>query len=58
MFIAEWLDGLCIEPYRFKVTERFYVSEVRLDIDFDCAEDAFLVKIKGFSEQLPKFTSI
>lgn len=57
-FVDEWLDRSCLEPYVFKITDRFYTDEIRLDIHFQSKEDAFFIRIKDIPEQLPAFKSI
>lgn len=57
-FVDEWLDGCCLEPYVFKITDRFYSDEIRLDIHFHSGEDAFFISLKDMPEQLPEFKVI
>lgn len=57
MFIDEWLDRTCVDPYKFRITERFFGEEVRLEV-FLGHEDAFYIKMEDLPEQLPAFRAI
>lgn len=58
LFLDEWLNRSCIEPYEFTIAEKVKEKEVWVDIHCVSEKDAFYIKIKDISDILPSFKPV